>query len=705
MKKRLLSVLLAGVLVFSCGCGEEIANDESAFDDSKVYSDEETEEYEEEYLEADADYDAGDYDSSFIMTVNSEDGKMTITRPPKKNESMGDPDTWTIFVYLCGTDLESTGQASATTDLLQMLEGSVSDQVRIVIQTGGTAEWYNEFMDASQGERYLIEAGDVYLVDSVPLTDMGDPETLADFLSWGVQNYPSEKMGVIFWNHGSGSINGVCFDELNDRDSLSLPEINQALSSVYEHMTDQFEFIGFDCCLMATVETANVIANYARYFYASQEIEPGNGWQYNTIVSYLEENPDCDGADLGKVISDSFYDECTTTGEETGCTFSIMDMGKMDDLTIAFNDFARTLYDTAIDDLSGVVRDITEAENFGGNNKSEGYTNMVDLGSIVKNCSNIVDGSNVLSALNDCIVYIKNGTTHEKATGLSIYYPLCIQGSDEVGMFSNICISPYYLSLVDMVAKGYSDGGYSNAGIFDDNGEWNLYNLESDYDESYFEGAEESGESNLITFEKEPYVDEDGTYGFVLDENGLEYAASVEAYVYLDIDDTIVELGETDDIIGDWETGAFADNFDGYWMSLPNGQLLATYLVDVTDDYTVLTSPIYLNGKRTNLRVREYLDYTIVVEGTWDGISEDGSASRQIVPLREGDEISTIYTLEDDSESVADPYIWEADDELIYVPMPAGDYYYGFTIFDVYGDFYVSDPVIFTIDENGDITY
>lgn len=32
--------------------------------------------------------------------------------------------------------------------------------------------------------------------------------------------------------------------------------------------------------------------------------------------------------------------------------------------------------------LSGMVRSIRKAKNYGGNNKSEGYTNMVDLGEL-----------------------------------------------------------------------------------------------------------------------------------------------------------------------------------------------------------------------------------------------------------------------------------------------------------------------------------
>ena len=41
-----------------------------------------------------------------------------ITRAPKKSTSMGEADTRTIFVYLCGTDLESEeGCGAATSDV------------------------------------------------------------------------------------------------------------------------------------------------------------------------------------------------------------------------------------------------------------------------------------------------------------------------------------------------------------------------------------------------------------------------------------------------------------------------------------------------------------------------------------------------------------------------------------------------------------
>ncbi len=711
-KKAILALLLSVAMCFTACDFEDLEESVDSTPVSQSAKNETTKESSSETTEESKDTkkdNKSDSDTKgFSLSVDGASGTLNVTRARQKSTPMGNDGTWTIFVYLCGTDLESEdGYGAATDDLDQMLQAKGSDNVRFIVQTGGTSEWQNNVFSNKACERYLVQNQDLELVDSVPLSNMGKSSTLSDFLTWGVQNYPADKMGVVFWNHGGGSITGACFDELNEDDSLSLLEINDALSKTYEKMSDRFEFIGFDCCLMGSVESANVLATYARYFFGSEEVEPGSGWNYTAIGDYLAQNSNADGASLGKVVTDSFYSECEAIDQESECTFTIVDLDKFDEFSVAFNDYAKALYEASANDLAGIVRGAQGADNFGGNNRSEGYTNMVDVGGIIEKCSAYADGSAALKALKNCIVYNKNGDTHSGASGLSIYYPLEVQGSKEIEIFSGVCISPYYLSLVDMVARGYSDNGYTNDMFFDDDGDWFSDNGSNDYfDDSYFDyDYEEEGESSLITFTQKPATDQDG-FGFVLSQKSLEYTASVVAYVFLEVDDeTLVCLGETDDIIGDWNTGAFRDNFDGYWLSLPSGDLLTTYVADYGDDYTVYTCPILLNGTETNLRVRQYYDYSVVVEGVWDGIGEGGCAGREIKPLKKGDKIVPIYYLDDESEIEGDSYTWKKNDNLDYAYLPAGDYYYGFEINDVYGDYYITDCEIFTIDKKGDIYF
>lgn len=706
MKRKLTAVLAAlSMLLMVTGCLEDETGESSApASEPEVISQAESQEEssEEEPPEEDERYASG-----VSLKLNG-DSPIEVTRAPKQNTSMGDPDTWTVFVYLCGTDLEST-QGSATGDIQQMLAAETNENVRFVIQTGGTSQWMIDDFSAEQCERWVIADGSASCVDAVELANMGDPSTLANFLQWGVANYPAEKMGVIFWDHGGGSITGACFDELNESDSLSLKEMDDAFSTVYEGMTDQFEFIGFDCCLMGTAETANIMASYARYFYGSQETEPGTGWDYTAILNCLAEDPSVDGAALGKVVADSFYNECALAEQESDCTFTILDLTKFDDFVIAFNDYFKTLFDAASNDLSGVVRGVNAADNFGGNNKTEGYTNMVDLGGIVTQCSDYADGTALLSAMQNCISYNINGQLHENASGLSVYYPLQVGGSEELKIYSEIAMSPYYMSLVDMIAKGFTEGGYTNAIFFTEDGDWD--NSGDIYDESYFDYADEEGDetSALITFASEPAVDENGVYCFQLDESGLQYAASVEAFIYMDLnEDSMIELGETYDINADWETGVFSDNFDGYWLALPDGQLLATYIVDADENGIVYTSPIMLNGESSNLRI-VVNESGASIEGAWSGIDENGIPARDIRALEAGDVIAPVYDVisieSEDSTITADDYTWADGDDIVYAYLPATDYYYGFAVDDVYGDFYISDFVIFSIDEEGNISF
>lgn len=638
-------------------------------------------------------------------------GRLNIQRNTAASVPMGENGTWTIFVYLCGTDLESDG-GCATYDLQEMLDASTSSNVRFVIQTGGTALWQNEVVGSDGICRYEISDGEMYILDEQPSASMGSADTLSDFLKWGVNNCPAAKMGLIFWNHGGGSITGVCFDELSQDDSLSLIEIDSALSSVSAKMTDQFEFIGFDACLMGTVETANILATYSRYMYGSEEIEPGYGWDYTAIGDFLGKYPTADGAELGKVVCDSFYEACAEIDSESGATLSVIDLSKIDDVIISFNDYAKSLYEASDDNsvLSAVVRSIKKADNYGGNNKSEGYTNMVDLAGIVQAGAEYAEGADkVLSAIDKAVIYKRNGSDHSDACGLAAYYPLELQGSSELKIFGDVAISPYYLSFVDRTVYGSTNSGntenYDNSSIFDLWFSTDETDDSSDYWDNYGE-CEATGDSPLIVFYDKPQLLDDGTYGFSLTDESLEYTASVQACVYMlseDMED-IIELGLSVDIIPDWENGIFTDNFDGYWFSLPDGQILAVYVVDECDGYDIYTSPVIINGEETNLRItHDYTNCTVSIDGIWDGIDENGMAARNIYELNSGDRITPIYyayAIDSDDEYYyyGDEYVVEGEPEIFFDMLYDGEYLYGFSIDDIFGDYLITDFVNFTVD-------
>ena len=139
--------------------------------------------------------------------------------------------SWAVYWYLCGSDLESEG-GFATDDLSELLEVELPENVTVVIETGGAAEWWNETVDASVLQRYVYSSDGLALVDEQPSASMGDSETLADFLRFAKENYPADRTAVVFWNHGGGSVSGASFDELYDYDSLTLDEMYAAFTEV-----------------------------------------------------------------------------------------------------------------------------------------------------------------------------------------------------------------------------------------------------------------------------------------------------------------------------------------------------------------------------------------------------------------------------------------------------------------------------------------
>lgn len=670
------------------------------------------------------------------LVVDEKTGDMEITRPESGTRSLSTgtfaeegKNAWTIFVFLCGSDLESDGGA-ASVDLEEMQTATSGSNVRFVVEAGGATSWQAQGLSAKKANRFVIEDGEIKSAQSPELRNMGASDTLADFLIWGTTAYPSEHAGVIVWDHGGGSIAGVCLDENYDGDSLTLKELDAALLSVYGVMDAKFDFIGFDACLMGTLETANILASYADYMYASEEMEPGDGWDYRAIAGYLDENPQTTAADLGRVVCDSYYEACDKDVSDM-VTLSVVDLSKIDDVVKNFNTFSQDLCNAAgsSSNLANIVRGVYNADNYGGNNRSEGYTNMVDLLGIVDACERYVpSGNEVRKALEAAVVYNKTGSDHKTAGGLSVYYPLMVQDSDELAMFQQVCVSPYYLTFVDTVERTsaqdatdavfdlnswFDDGEWEWSSAYDYNYDTGLFGFDFDVlDEEYwsFENeSQETGQSPLISFSQKPDYDKDGSYNFVLSDKAREYAVSVSAYVFEVWGDEAIELGETCDVYGDWETGAFHDDFDGSWISLPDGQNLATYVAEWTDDYIVYTSPIRLNGEVTSLRMKQSFDsWDIVVEGAWDGIDENGMAARDIRKIVKGDKIVPLYFSydndTDDPDVEGESYKVKDDFKVGYDQLQGNEYEYSFIIEDVYGDYYMTDPARFSI-EDGDIMY
>ncbi len=275
---------------------------------------------------------------------------------PKAPEATAEAADWTIGMYICGSDLESQS-GSASLDILEVMAGGVPDNVRVMAMTGGASAWYPENIsdaishladcveDPYLGEYYkaVLDAAEVYAncigsvdmkkvqlfeistgnikhIETLPGQDdgslnMGDPETLKLLFQKIQEKSPAGHYMIELWNHGGGPNGGAEVDELHLTedgygDTLTMAEIKEAFNAIYEaNSNNKLDLIGFDCCLMGSLEIASVLAPYADYMVASAEIEPAQGWYYkwiNTVGTDYDGDGDTDAIDVGKAIVDYY---------------------------------------------------------------------------------------------------------------------------------------------------------------------------------------------------------------------------------------------------------------------------------------------------------------------------------------------------------------------------------------------------------------
>ena len=256
----------------------------------------------------------------------------------KQTEIKGDgKDQATVFVYMNGSDLESE-DGEATEDLCEMLAANISSQVNVLVETIGTKSWSKRLGIASDHtQRYKVEAGNLMLVDdSLGQLDCTSPDTLADFISWGAENYPANRYILIFWDHGAGPVYGFGYDEHQSEDSvLTIDEIQTAIrqSGIY------FDIIGMDSCIMSSLELCCAMYNYCDYMILSEDFESGYGWSYTGWLNALSENTSISSEKLGKIIVDDMIADNEENGEGSS-TLALIDESYMKVLYTAWADFA-----------------------------------------------------------------------------------------------------------------------------------------------------------------------------------------------------------------------------------------------------------------------------------------------------------------------------------------------------------------------------
>lgn len=634
-------------------------------------------------------------------------------KPQKTSVNFADTynpnDTWLVYWYICGSDLESDGGA-ASGDLQEMLNAKLPDNVQVLIQAGGANRWHNAVVKSGKTNLLLYDKDGLRELETQPDSNMGDPATLAGFLQYGKDNFQADHKVFIFWDHGGGSAFGLCFDERTG-DPLSLNEIHDAFAAVFNNSPENppFEVVGCDTCLMATYELANDLYGFSKYMVASEELEPGNGWEYTGLLTALAENPAMSGAGLGQKICDSYYKGCEETWTEDNVTLSVIDLSKIPQLRTAYENFGIEALKLSSENpkkfFSKLGRSARNAENYGGNSKESGYYDMIDLADMASKSKDLLPKSSValIDAIDDAVVYKVNGEYRDQGSGISGFYPY--DGGDEIfQMYSQIYSAPlaqkclYYHLIYGVMPKEAEEllkGATVQQQVPQSTQKQQIFDISSLEDIKI-----------KIDKKNNAYVK--------LTAEQMDILSSVRCVLaYVDVEnDVVLYLGSDSNIDADWDKGIFKDNFDGTWMML-NGYPVYVEVIADEENYTLYSVPIKLNGVRCNLEVAyKFREKEYQILGARRRNADKNMPDKNLIKLKAGDTITTLHygmTISgndnDFTEVEVDTFTLDENppvfkDELI----GNGEYIYCFEFVTPNNETATSEFVNFTIKDNTIIT-
>lgn len=731
LKKLLpiIAVVIIGLIVFSCmrggfSSGSGVQENSSLLQNYKPYA-----EYSEgTSVSTDAAKDTGDEDENYGNTGGSyaqASGEINTgvlntdvasgARAKFTNLKGNGNDTVTIMVYMCGTDLESKS-GMATSDLSEMAKASLSDNINLIVYTGGCKKWQNSIVSNSTNQIYQVKSGGVQLLeDNLGSAPMTDPDNLSSYIKWCRQNFEASRYELILWDHGGGTLSGYGYDEKYPNDgSMSIDKIGEAL----QDGGVQFDFIGFDACLMANLATAMTAEPYADYLIASEETEPGYGWYYTDWLNALSQNTSISTLDLGKIICDTFTSDNAERTRGDSTTLSITDLAELSGtLSDPFQSFSATL-DSMV--TGNDYQAVADARGASYEFAAEEGIDQIDLANFCDNL-NITESNALSKVIRSAVKYNMTSSGLTNCYGMSVYFPYkqLDYVTTVLKIYKKIDMNSDYRSAVrefasleaggqisaggsssplDQLLGGYSSsendnyGGYSGSngdygsledllgsflgdrslasgkilnGLTADNTDW--------IDTALIKAKAKAVSEKTFNTKNLQWTNKDGTPVLKLANDQWNLISKVELSVFLNDGSGYIDLG-LDNLYSFDKDGDLVGKWDGTWLAL-NGQIVPYYLVSSASNdngYTVIGRiPAMLNNDQVEILVKFTADEpngTILgARKVYDKTNETMTKARGLISISDGDVIQPLcdyYGLNgtySDSYKMGDPITVSGD--------------------------------------------
>jgi len=342
---------------------------------------------------------------------------------------------WTVMVYISGDN---------------NLEDYVVKDIELELGAVGSSADVQVIALADRGPGYDTSYGDWQTTKLFRVTqgmtadganaiadwgerNMGDPQTLIDFVTYTKTNYPADHYALIFWGHGWNWHPGYVMADDTDGDTLDYQEQKAALPSL-----GFIDVVGYDGCNMASIEILNLWHGYATAVTGSQEYVGWEGLQYDLTLAQMQANPNMTADQVAISFSQS------ASADKTWAALAVD--SRFDAVLTAFNNWTTAMHNGLAANRKKYDRAFGATQNFW---QAPMDKDLYDMAYEVKRNvadTNIKNKSQALmDALNGIILHQYHTNGYPDSHGITIYYISSAAGKD-----SNYL---YYRSTIDFALQ------------------------------------------------------------------------------------------------------------------------------------------------------------------------------------------------------------------------------------------------------------
>ncbi len=341
---------------------------------------------------------------------------------------VADSAIWTILVYYGGdnnlepailadlNELEIAGGSNQSVRVLALVDNETAEG-----ETGwSTARLFEVSRDTSRDHVSVFPP----TIDSPFLSDLGEINTsggaaFAQFLVWGVRNFPAQHYVLAIGSHGTGwhglVTDDTTFQETRKKVILSLPQLEAGLSAARaEAGVDKFDLLINDACLMSSVEYHLAVADYFRYSVASPEIVVNPAHDMTQFLTQIKTDTNANIETLGRGLVTTYIQRDVlgrATSDAIYLTSTLTDLSEYSAVKDALNDFAEvfdndpTLYTSILNQARSAA--YVYSSYVGGEE-------LIDLGSLMRLVVRTADEPNIVVAAQAVLLALRNTNVYSE---------------------------------------------------------------------------------------------------------------------------------------------------------------------------------------------------------------------------------------------------------------------------------------------------